>query len=62
MNLDQFGELAAVATLALGAIDPDQKLAQKTRGVAADLVVAERKLVDPRQHHRQPLGGADYLE
>ena len=62
VNLDQFGQLAAVLAFPFGPVDPDQHLAQQPSRVAADLVVSERQIIDPGQQHRQPLGRTDDFE
>ena len=40
----------------------DTKLRQQRRRVAADLVVAQRQLVDPLEQQREPVGGCDRRE
>jgi hypothetical protein len=40
-------------------IDPPQQARQKTRRVAADLVAAQGKLVEPIEEDREPVGRSD---
>jgi hypothetical protein len=43
-------------------VDPADQPRQQPGGVAADLMAAQRQLVDAVEQHRQPLGGAEALQ
>ena len=53
-----FGRLGA----SLQRVDPLQQPRQQAGRVAADLMAAERQLVDAVEQHRQTLGGAEHVE
>ncbi len=47
---------------ALSSVDPLEQAGEQARRVAADLVAAQRQLVEAVEQDREPVGGADGLE
>ena len=63
MGGDQVRELGVGGVGAgLEGVDPLQQPRQQARRVAADLVAAQRQVVEAVEEHRQPLGRAEHLE
>ena len=48
--------------LGLHGVDPLKQPRQEAAGVAADLVAAQREVVEPVEHEGEPVGGRDGLE
>jgi len=48
--------------ICLQRIDALQQASEQPRRVAADLVAAQRQLLEPVEQHRQPLGAAEHVE
>ncbi len=57
-----FGEAGRPDAVRLERVDPRQQPGQQAGRVAADLVAAQRQLVEAVEQHRQPLGGAEDVE
>ncbi len=53
------GVLVGADQLVLEAVDPAHEAGDERRRVAAEVVTADRQLVDPLQQHREPVGAAD---